>query len=84
MSVQRSLLDDLNELQASYVEAINIAIAADDYPRADELAAQYDTDAIEMMAEREGKTHLLPLRRPSTPDTPLRRLARWLKADRAA
>jgi hypothetical protein len=84
MSVKRTLLEDLNDLHASYVEAINMAVAADDYPRAYELAAEYDTDAIQMMAEREGKTHLLPLRRRSAPETPSRRLARRLTVNSAA
>jgi hypothetical protein len=84
MSVKRTLLEDLNDLHASYVEAINMAVGADDYARAHQLAADYDTEAIQLMAEREGKTHLLPLRRRSAPETPLRRLARRLTTNRAA
>lgn len=55
------LIDELNELHASYVEAVNAAVAADDLERAERLAAAYDDDALRLVAEREGKTHLLPL-----------------------
>lgn len=77
------LIDELNELHASYVEAVNVAVADDDLERAERLAAAYDDDALRLVAEREGKTHLLPLQR-STPDTPLRRLVARLRTDRAA
>jgi len=78
------LIDDLNTLHASYVDAINAAVTENDQARAEELAAAYDTDAIAMIAEREGRTHQLPIRRPATPDTPLRRLVARVTALRAA
>jgi hypothetical protein len=78
------LVDELNELHDHYAVAINRAIAEDNHPKAEALAAAYDRDALELIAEREGKTHLLPLLRAATPDTPLRRLVRRLTASRAA
>ncbi|GEP38129.1 hypothetical protein NPS01_17920 [Nocardioides psychrotolerans] len=57
------LIDDLNALHASYVSAINTAVADDDMATVHELAAGYDREATQMVAEREGKTHLLPLKR---------------------
>ena len=78
------LIDDLNTLHASYVDAINAAVTENDLARAEELAADYDTDAIAMIAEREGRTHQLPVRRPATRDTPLRRLVARVTALRAA
>ncbi len=70
------LIDDLNVLHDRYAESINLAIAADDPARAERLAAEYDDEAIRMIAVREGKTHLLPIRRPSTSDSGLRALLR--------
>ena len=74
----RTLLQELDELHASYVAAINHAIDNNDLALADELATDYDTDAITLMAEREGKTHLLPLKRRAMPDSRLRRIVRRL------
>ena len=51
-------------MHAFYVAAINVALTEDDLTRADELAQAYDHDAIELVAARENKTHLLPIRRP--------------------
>ncbi|MEI5672771.1 MULTISPECIES: hypothetical protein [unclassified Nocardioides] len=58
-----TLVHDLDVLHSSYVSAINLAIESgqDDYVA--ELAASYDREATLMVAQREGKTHLLPLRR---------------------
>ena len=78
------LIDDLNVLHASYVDAVNAAVAENDLARAEELAADYDRDAVRLIAEREGRTDLLPIRRPEKPDTPLRRLVARLAALRAA
>ncbi len=79
MTQPRRLIDELNELHAHYVDQVNRAIAEDDEVSAHQLAEDYDTDAIQLIAEREGKTHLLPLRRRGTPDSPLRRLARRVR-----
>jgi hypothetical protein len=78
------LVDEIDALHARYVEAVNLAVAADDLPRADQLAAAYDAEAIALIAEREGLTHLLPLRRPGQHDSRLRALARRLIHHRAA
>jgi hypothetical protein len=78
------LIDDLNTLHDGFVEAINIAVADNDLDRAYRLAAEYDEEAIEMIAAREGRTHMLPLRRPVHADSGLRALVRRLTRHRAA
>ena len=86
------LIDELNALHASYVDAINAAVAHDDVTTAADLAADYDRDAILLMAEREGRQDLLPLfgldadggRVSVQRDTPLRRLVQRVGALRAA
>jgi hypothetical protein len=78
------LIDDLNVLHDGYVEAINLAVADDDIDRANRLAGEYDEEAIVMIAVHEGKTHLLPIRRPQQADSGLRALVRRLTARRAA
>ena len=60
------LIDDLNVLHDGYVEAVNVAVGDNDLDRADRLAAEYDEEAIRMIAVHEGRTDLLPLRRPQT------------------
>jgi hypothetical protein len=69
----RPLIYDLDELHAGYVASVNAALIADDLARAEELAAAYEDDAIQLMAEREGLTHLLPLQRRRPADSGLRR-----------
>ncbi len=78
------LIDDLNTLHDGFVAAINIAVAEDDLDRADRLAAEYDEEAILMIAVHEGRTDLLPLRRPKQADSGLRALIRRLTQHRAA
>ena len=78
------LIDELNALHASYVDAINTAVAHDDLVAAERLAAEYDDAAITLVAERAGKTHLLPLQRGPVVDSPLRRLVARLRLPRAA
>jgi hypothetical protein len=78
------LIDDLNVLHDRYVEAVNLAVAEDDLDRAEALAAQYDDEAILMVAVHEGRTDLLPLRRPAHADSGLRALIRRLLQHRAA
>lgn len=56
------LIDELNALHASFVQGVNGAVEDGDLDRAVELARVYDLEATRMVAEREGKTHLLPLR----------------------
>lgn len=74
------LIDDLNALHDGYVGAINTAVAADDLDRADRLAAEYDEEAIWMIAVREGRTDQLPIRRPRHVDSGLRARIRRLTA----
>jgi hypothetical protein len=69
------LIDDLNTLHDGYVSAINTAVARDDLDRVQALAAEYDDEAVLMIAEREGKAALLPLRRPRRRNTPLSRFS---------
>ena len=76
----RTLIDELDILHATYVSAVNEAVDADDLDRAEELARGYEDDAIQLMAEREGKTHLLPLQRRRPADSRLRRIVRLLTA----
>ena len=78
------LIDDLNTLHDRYVEAVNIAVADDDLDRAHRLAAEYDDEAITMVAVHEGRTDLLPVRRPAEADSGLRALVRRLATRRAA
>ena len=76
--MNRTLIQDLDALHATYVVAVNEAIEADDLARADALALAYEDDAIQLMAEREGLTHLLPLQRRRPADSRLRRIVRLL------
>jgi hypothetical protein len=74
----RTLIEELDALHATYVVAVNEAIGADDLVRAEALALAYEDDAIQLMAEREGLTHLLPLQRRHPADSRLRRIVRLL------
>jgi hypothetical protein len=78
------LVDELNLVHDSYVIAVNAAVEQNDLVRAEQLAQAYDDEAIRLIAEREGKTHLLPITRPRRVETPLRRLAARIRATRAA
>ena len=78
------LVDELNVMHDSYVIAVNAAVEQNDLVRAEQLAQAYDDEAIRLIAEREGKTHLLPITRPRRVETPLRRLAARIRATRAA
>lgn len=73
------LIDELNELHDHYVSQINQAVDGDDLDAAESLAQGYEDDAIRLMAEREGLTHLLPLQRAAAPQSALRRLVRRLR-----
>jgi hypothetical protein len=92
MTNQTRLIDELNALHATYVQAINVAVEASDPALAAELAADYDRDAILLMAEREGRQDLLAhfgLNRDGgrlavERDTPLRRLVKSFGSLRAA
>ena len=78
------LIDDLDALHGRFVESVNLAVAEDDLTRADRLAAEYDEEAILMIALHEGRTDLLPLRRPQHADSGLRARIRRLTHHRAA
>ena len=78
------LVDELNVLHDSYVTAVNAAVEQNDVLRAEQLAQAYDDEAIRLIAEREGLTHLLPITRPRRVETPLRRMVARLRATRAA
>ena len=78
------LIDDLNALHDRYIESVNLAVADDDLVRAHRLASEYDDEAITMIAVHEGKTDLLPIRRPVHHDSGLRALVRRLTSHRAA
>ena len=78
------LVDELNLVHDSYVIAVNAAVEQNDLVRAEQLAQAYDDEAIRLIADREGKTHLLPITRPRRVETPLRRLAARRRATRAA
>ncbi len=56
-----SLVDQLDELHDAYVAAINNAVAHDDEAAVAELSVSYDVEAVEMVARREGRMHLLSL-----------------------
>ena len=72
------LIDELNELHAHYARMIEAAIAADDIAQADAYAQAYEDEAVQLMAEREGLTHLLPLPRFGTHESALRHRVRRL------
>ncbi len=61
-TTQPRLIDDLNALHAAYVVSINAAIEAGHEADTAELAAAYDREAVEMIAVREGRTDMLPLK----------------------
>ncbi len=73
-----TLYDELTELHSAYTVAINHALDAGDTAAAEELAKGYDDDAWELVAAREGKTHLLRELRSTRRKAPGSRLARWL------
>ncbi len=78
------LIDELNQLHDYYASKIEVAISRDDVESAEGFAQAYEDDAIAMMAEREGLTHLLPLQRGVPRESSLHRLARRLRPRRAA
>ena len=79
-----TLRQELDQLHGEYVVAVNQAIADGALDRAEELAAAYDSDAVELVADREGLTHLLPIRQPVRHGSVLRRLVERHKHSSAA
>lgn len=57
----RRLVDEIDEMHAFYVRAINDAVAADRDDRIEELVAAYDHDVVHLVAEREGRLDQLHL-----------------------
>jgi len=92
MTQQTRLIDELNALHSTYVGALNSALDTGHLALANELADDYDREAILLMAEREGRQDLLAhfgLDRDGgqlavARDTPLRRLAKTFTGLRAA
>lgn len=78
------LIDELNQLHDDYATKVEAAIGRDDLATAEQLAQAYEDDAIQLMAEREGLTHLLPLKRTGQQESSLHRLTRRLRPSRAA
>lgn len=78
------LIDELNDLHDFYARGIDAAVARDDIALAEQLAQSYEDDAIQLMAEREGLTHLLPLQRTVRHESSLHRLVRRLRPSRVA
>jgi len=78
------LIDDLNSLHDRFIASVNTAVAEGDLVRADRLASEYDDEAIVMIALHEGRTDLLPLRRPAHADSGLRATIRRLTHHHAA
>lgn len=78
------LIDELNELHDYYATKIEAAVGRDDVAIAEQLAQAYEDDAIVLMAEREGLTHLLPLQRAVAHESSLHRLVRRLRPSSAA
>ena len=78
------LIDELNELHDTYATKVEAAIGRDDVATAEQLAQAYEDEAIQLMAEREGLTHLLPLQRTVRHESSLHRLVRRLRPSRAA
>lgn len=70
------LSDNLAVLHQHYVTAIHEAVEADDQVRAGELAADYDRDALLMVASFEGRLHELPTLMPGLTSGRERRRAR--------
>lgn len=78
------LIEDLDTLHASYVDAINHAIADGDVALAAEMAAEYDRDTeLLTAADHEGGPELAPVLAIDRAN-PLRRVAARLAALRAA
>lgn len=78
------LIDELNELHAHHARNIEAAVANDDLAAAEAFAQAYEDEAVQLMAERENLTHLLPLQPFGTRESALRRVVRRLGISRAA
>ncbi|GAA0969673.1 hypothetical protein ENKNEFLB_01247 [Nocardioides aquaticus] len=79
----RRLVEEVDELHDHYARAINDAVEDDRMHLVDELAAAYDRDVVQLIAEREGRTDQLHLFAPAQRPSRLRRLVARL-AQRAS
>ncbi len=79
MTNKSPLLTSLDALHAEYVDRINRAVTDDHLQDADTFAHAYDEEATRLVAEHDGLTHLLPLKRriPAPRRRRIERL-RWL------
>lgn len=78
------LIDELDELHTHYAGKVEEAVASDDLAAAQGFAQAYEDEAVQLMAERENLTHLLPLAPFGTRESALRRVIRRLGISRAA
>ena len=78
------LIDELNQLHDLYAAKVDDAVSRDDLALAEQLGQGYEDDAVRLMAEREGLTHLLPQQRPGSRESVLRGVVRRLQGARAA
>ena len=78
------LIDELNQLHDQYAAKVDDAVSHDDLVLAEQLGQGYEDDAVRLMAEREGLTHLLPRQRPGSRESVLHGVLRRLQANRAA
>ena len=80
----RRLIDELNDLHASYVKAVTIAVADGDLAAAEAMVRAYDEDSFELVADWEDRGHTRPARRKPLDDSSLRRLLDSLTRSAAA
>lgn len=78
------LIDELDELHTHYAGKVEEAVASDDLAAAQGFAQAYEDEAVQLMAERENLTHLLPLPPFGTRESARRRVIRRLGIGRAA
>ena len=74
-----TLLQELDQMHANYVDAVNSAVETGDTDLAEELGRSYDHEATILVAVRENKTDLLPLVRPIRKGGVPRRRAGWMR-----
>ena len=81
----RRLVEEVDELHDHYARAINDAVEDDRMHLVDELAAAYDRDVVQLIAEREGRTDQLHLFDPAPRPSRVRRMiARLVQRSAAA
>ncbi|VXB07636.1 hypothetical protein [Nocardioides sp. AX2bis] len=81
----RRLVEEVDELHDYYARAINDAVEDDRMHLVDELAAAYDRDVVQLIAEREGRTDQLHLFAPAPRPSRVRRMvARLVQRSAAA